>query len=428
MSYRLPPYANKEFALELPEHPPHGNVFSTIIGPNGSGKSRLLADIAATMKAELKGERAEQRRLPRRVLAISNMVYDRYPLSSREREGYVYLGVRQGANMVTTGVWAEQTNDAITALWESPESIDRLAPALNLLGITIAEEPQLALQPYARTSWEKRLAELNDADRSYRQKGAPDTGLERLHLTSIAQLIQRLPSAKRRDRSFNEDYRSWAGVHVLHEVAADNDVEALELLELLLREKLVYTRVVFRKIERLAFVSDLSAGEQLVLSNAARVVRFVQPDSLILIDEPETGLHPEWQSRFVPMMREMIPEWFGCHFIIATHSPHIVVEGTQLLVPGEAHGTFKPFEGQHEGRSVENLLYRAFESRTSHNIVVETDLALLIRAIGRGRVDINGVQKTNEAMVRLKRIAGPDTPEVNKILAQAADLVSKKRT
>lgn len=424
----MPRYANKEFVLELPEHPPNGNVFSTIIGPNGSGKSRMLADIATSMKAELKGVGVPRTPMPSRVLAISNMVYDRYPLSSREHESYVYLGVRQGANMVTTGVWAEQTNNAIAALWDSPESMRRLMPALDLLGIEIAEEPQLALQPYARTSWDKRVAELDDSDRNNRPDRFPGGTFQRTHLSAVEQMIERLPNAKRRDRSFNDEYQPWGGVHILHAAARDNDVSAMELLSLLLQEKLVYTRVVFRKVERLAFVSDLSAGEQLVLSNTARVVRFAQPDSLILIDEPETGLHPEWQSRFIPMMREMIPEWFGCHFIIATHSPHIVVEGTQLLVPGERHGTFKPFAGQHEGRSVENLLYRAFESRTSHNLMVETDLALLIKAISRGKIDLQGRQKVDDAVIRLRGIAGSDTPEVNKILSQATDLVSQEGT
>lgn len=423
MSYRLPDYINNEFSLDLPGHPLNGNVFSIIIGPNGSGKSRLLADMATTMKAAFRGPASDFGQLPRRVLAIANMVYDRYPLSSRERDEYVYLGVRQGNNMVTTGVWAEQTNEAITALWQSPESLERLAPALNLLGVTVEVEPQVALQPYARTSWAKRMAELNQPNRSHIRRNPQEADLKLWLHDVVAELFERLPTAKRRDRSFSEDYRPWAGAHVLQEVAAENGIDGFELLELLLREKIIYTRVIFQKSDRLAFVSDLSAGEQLVLSNAARIVRYTVPDSLVLIDEPEIGLHPEWQSRFIPMLREMIPDWFGCHFIIATHSPHIVVEGSELLVPGERHGVFQPFEGQYEGRSVENLLYRAFESRTPHNMVVENDLAVLIKAISRRKVSPQDRLKFDEAVARLEGIAGPDTPEVNRILEQASEVI-----
>lgn len=45
---------------------------------------------------------------------------------------------------------------------------------------------------------------------------------------------------------------------------------------------------------------------------------------LILIDEPEISLHPEWQSNFLPLLNKMFNNYKGCHFIIATHSPQIL--------------------------------------------------------------------------------------------------------
>lgn len=424
MNYRLWHYRNEEFSLEFPDHPLHGNVFSTIIGPNGSGKSRILADIAMTMKSRLAESEDGGEDTLARVLAISNMVYDQYPLSSAGSPDYMYLGVRQGANMVTTGVWAEQTTDAIAGSWLLPVKLKQLRPALELLGVSVKQGPEIAVHPKAREEWPRRLSRL-DATGGMPYSGRSNReGIPAIYVQAVEQVRKELPTAKRRDRQFQHDYQAWAPVGVVEGIANNNNIPPMDFLEFLLAEKLIYTRVVFEKAGRRCFVADLSAGEQLVLSNAARILRHIVPNSLVLIDEPEIGLHPEWQSRFIPLLREMIPESYGCHFIIATHSPHIVVEGTQLIVPDAKHGTFKSFEGQYEGRSVENLLYRAFESRSAHNLLVEADLAHLIKVISRGSITPSNISRTREAIARLRKIAGDDTPEVNKILSQVAELLS----
>ena len=54
-------------------------------------------------------------------------------------------------------------------------------------------------------------------------------------------------------------------------------------------------------------------------------------NSVILIDEPEISLHPEWQRKIINVY-ESIGE--NNQFIIATHSPHIIggIESKQLRV------------------------------------------------------------------------------------------------
>jgi ABC-type multidrug transport system ATPase subunit len=57
----------------------------------------------------------------------------------------------------------------------------------------------------------------------------------------------------------------------------------------------------------------------------------VLDESLILIDEPENSLHPQWQRDYISLVREVIAHARECHVIIATHSPLLV----SSLLPSE---------------------------------------------------------------------------------------------
>lgn len=50
----------------------------------------------------------------------------------------------------------------------------------------------------------------------------------------------------------------------------------------------------------------------------------IKNGALICIDEPEISLHPQWQANLVKQLQEVFSNFYGCHFVIATHSPQIV--------------------------------------------------------------------------------------------------------
>jgi len=51
---------------------------------------------------------------------------------------------------------------------------------------------------------------------------------------------------------------------------------------------------------------------------------------VILIDEPELHLHPEWQRKYIKVILDAfkyyVSKGFKFHFIIATHSPYILTD------------------------------------------------------------------------------------------------------
>lgn len=75
----------------------------------------------------------------------------------------------------------------------------------------------------------------------------------------------------------------------------------------------------------ISIFSSLSSGHKIVLLSITRIVELIEEKSLILIDEPETHLHPPLLSAFIRALSELLINRNGVA-IIATHSPVILQE------------------------------------------------------------------------------------------------------
>lgn len=75
----------------------------------------------------------------------------------------------------------------------------------------------------------------------------------------------------------------------------------------------------------------LSSGEQHELVLLHELLFDAEPGTLVLIDEPELSLHPSWQVEFLPDLLE-IAKISELDFILATHSPYIIGDRTDLMV------------------------------------------------------------------------------------------------
>lgn len=76
----------------------------------------------------------------------------------------------------------------------------------------------------------------------------------------------------------------------------------------------------------------LSSGEQHELVLLYDLLFRVRPGTLVLIDEPELSLHVGWQKRFLPDLLEIV-KTAEFDALIATHSPFIVGDRSDLMVP-----------------------------------------------------------------------------------------------
>lgn len=76
----------------------------------------------------------------------------------------------------------------------------------------------------------------------------------------------------------------------------------------------------------------LSSGEQHFLIMQCFLNLHTQPSMLILIDEPETSMHVEWQSVFISTLRKTAGS-INFDSIVATHSPDILQGWNKVTFP-----------------------------------------------------------------------------------------------
>lgn len=99
------------------------------------------------------------------------------------------------------------------------------------------------------------------------------------------------------------------------------------------------TRPVFRNDLGKEFdITGLSSGEKQLFLRALGLKFLEVNNSVILIDEPEISLHPQWQKKIIDVYESI---GNNNQLIIATHSPHIIgdIKSKQLRVIKKENGS-----------------------------------------------------------------------------------------
>lgn len=119
------------------------------------------------------------------------------------------------------------------------------------------------------------------------------------------------------------------------------------------------------KEEIVNLFKDLSSGHSIVLLTITKIVEKIEEKALILIDEPETHLHPPLQSAFIRTLSNLLIKK-NAVAIIATHSPIIVQEVPKSCIwkldkIGDLPTRFDRFEIETFGESIGTLINEIFE-------------------------------------------------------------------
>ena len=116
--------------------------------------------------------------------------------------------------------------------------------------------------------------------------------------------------------------------------------ERVSLFKQILNSRLLYKRVSVDKDRGFEFHTtsgdllspeNLSSGEQHEVVLLYFLLFIVEPNSLILIDEPELSLHIAWQMKFLDDLQQ-ITQLSSFDVLIATHSPEIIGDRWNLTI------------------------------------------------------------------------------------------------
>lgn len=165
--------------------------------------------------------------------------------------------------------------------------------------------------------------------------------------------------------------------------------------------------------EETILLSDASSGELCILFNILSITAEITDNTVILIDEPELSLHPEWQLEFLPLLYETFSKYKNCHFIIATHSPQIVssiCESNSYIVNLESNPACI-IDGQEVSKkSLDHQLVYIFRSPGNRNEYLISKTVDLLTAISDGQdPDPAFIQEANE-LIALHEIIPTNDP------------------
>lgn len=153
----------------------------------------------------------------------------------------------------------------------------------------------------------------------------------------------------------------------------------------------------------LAMVLDLT--RRLAQANPETEDPAAEAEAVVLIDEIELHLHPEWQRRIVENLTETFPK---CQFIATTHSPQVIGEvehdRVHIMSEGEVYSPTHSF-GVDSSRVLEEIM--GTDPRTKK---VKELLSEISGTVGDDRYDDAGALLT-----ALAKHLGEDDPEVIRI-------------
>lgn len=153
-------------------------------------------------------------------------------------------------------------------------------------------------------------------------------------------------------------------------------------------------------------IEDLSSGEYQYMSNMINILSKIKDSSLILIDEPETSLHPNWQFKYMSVLEEIFDKHEGCHFVMASHSHFMVsdlkIQSSSLIELKKSASNeivSKIIDESVYARSAEDILYEVFNMPTSRNYYIASDLDEILKAISLNEINDKIKEKTEKLMI-----------------------------
>jgi predicted ATPase len=300
----------------------HNSHVTFLIGQNGSGKSRRLGQLA--LQAMQSG---------RNVIAISNTVFDRFPV--RRWPNYNKLSPSRGSTYAL-----DAFKVALCKHDDEFRTFEQITKVFDYAGY----DPVLTV--------EIRLdRDTNEYAFLERILQSDAVGLD------IARYLAQI---------LDNENAFALGFALLTIDLHERSSRAAGILNFIRYEKALRSARVVQNLRihvarngKHFPVNGASSGELTVLASYAFLATHIQTDTIVLIDEPENSLHPKWQSEYC---KRLLDQFYLYHpkFLIATHAPLVVSGamsddvGSQIFVMPEER------EEAIDALSIDGLLMEVF--------------------------------------------------------------------
>lgn len=338
---------------------------SMLVGPNGAGKSSLLRELAET------------HRFDRRVLIVSNTPHDRFAGLRGPRRLSAGRSDQSPRRMV---------KNAVVAGLDAGAEFFHISSILEHCGY----RPRFGFRIQPSRNYEFTFGDLlNAADFENPKETRPAFAVREddpdLH-RAMAFLRRHYP-----------DRPIWID-------ATSDQLDfslSKEFSSVLKRERLLRRwgviggiSVHLQRLDRGELeIHHASSGQLALISSLLFIVTNVRDRPLIIVDEPENSLHPNWQKEYVEKLLAAV-SYRSATIVIATHAP-LVVTGALADSPNVVSvfevrdgrpRDLRLKKGQSSG-SIEEVLWRAFDVVTPANHFVSERIVDAISRFERREIE-----------------------------------------
>jgi predicted ATPase len=426
-------YFLNEYIKLLPENllTNKNNKYTLIVGENATGKTRLLNKIVQsllqidkniTSKSESKKKLGIEiiEKKPANLMVVTTAYNDKFPFVNNEDNSfYNYCGIRETSNGSWTSSLSRKTIENICNISGDNNKSESLIKVLDILGFSsdikieiTLKNKRVMMDPLVNKKYIEKAFSSNASNRYRMQSksldGVGDDMIEKC--LDVLNLIKFEQEAKH------------GYIPISLSVEAFDLTDTYKLIDTLRRVGLIKDielKLDNDKNKNSHLFKDASSGESQLLFSLSSIIRYVKKGSVIIIDEPEISLHPNWQIKYFSILKSVLNTVSECHIIVASHSHFLVSDldpNTSYLVSlvrGEDGVLAKEVDVSTFGWSPESILYNIFNVRTSTSLYLERDLNKALHMIATSDPDLEKLMLLRD---KFNKLTFDDVDPLNQVI------------
>lgn len=357
--------------------------------------------------------------LPSKVLALSFLVNDKFLF--RQTPLYEYLGVRQSSNATFTKAIEKKIVNNFLANANNQNFILKFVSLLKFL--ELSDSLSLSYEVNLKSLITEKITTKTYQSRKkllIRKNKMLDDDLSNEQINTANRYLQLLKSKQSiiKKRLY---FKFKLGVF---EGLDDNQLNCIKVLQKL--EFISDPEILIQKNEQICDFEALSSGEKNILFTLTNILAHENNNNIILLDEPEISLHPNWQIEYMGILRKLLSD-IQAHVFVASHSHFLVSD----MKP--EHSTLHSFTLLDRKKSVNKIhhstyawsadviLYKVFHARSFGNHSIKMEIAKVLELIATGSTDRITIKSIYDS---LSMITFDESDPMNTILVSIKEYLS----